>query len=246
MESILEVQHLKKSFGNKEVLKDISLDIKEKEVVTIIGSSGSGKSTLLRCLNLLEDPTDGKIIYRGQNVLKPGFDVNHYRTKIGMVFQSYNLFQNKNVLENCLVGPVKVLGEKKEEVRKRAIKNLEMVGMAAYIHALPRQLSGGQQQRVAIARSLTMEPEIMLFDEPTSALDPEMVDDVLEIMRKLTSGGLTMIIVTHEMEFARDVSDRIVFMDQGLVAESGPPDQIFENPQNERTQAFLERFLRER
>lgn len=163
-----------------------------------------------------------------------------------MVFQSYNLFQNKNVLENCLVGPVKVLGEKKEEVRKRAIKNLEMVGMAAYIHALPRQLSGGQQQRVAIARSLTMEPEIMLFDEPTSALDPEMVDDVLEIMRKLTSGGLTMIIVTHEMEFARDVSDRIVFMDQGLVAETGPPDQIFENPQNERTQAFLERFLRER
>lgn len=246
MESILEVQHLKKSFGNKEVLKDISLDIKEKEVVTIIGSSGSGKSTLLRCLNLLEDPTDGKIIYRGQNVLNPGFDVNHYRTKIGMVFQSYNLFQNKNVLENCLVGPVKVLGEKKEEVRKRAIKNLEMVGMAAYIHALPRQLSGGQQQRVAIARSLTMEPEIMLFDEPTSALDPEMVDDVLEIMRKLTSGGLTMIIVTHEMEFARDVSDRIVFMDQGLVAETGPPDQIFENPQNERTQAFLERFLRER
>ncbi|MDO5457054.1 MAG: amino acid ABC transporter ATP-binding protein [Atopococcus tabaci] len=246
MESMLKIQNLKKSFGNKEVLKDISLDIQEGEVVTIIGSSGSGKSTLLRCLNLLEEPTGGEILYKGKNVLASDFKRNHYRTKIGMVFQSYNLFQNKNVLENCLVGPVKVLGENKEEVQKRALINLEMVGMAAFIHALPRQLSGGQQQRVAIARSLTMQPEILLFDEPTSALDPEMVDDVLEIMRKLTSGGLTMAIVTHEMEFARDVSDRIVFMDQGLVAETGSPEQIFENPQNKRTQAFLERFLREK
>ena len=246
MESILEIQNLKKSFGNKEVLKDISLDIQEGEVVTVIGSSGSGKSTLLRCLNLLEDPTGGQILYKGKNILDPGFNRNHYRTKIGMVFQSYNLFQNKNVLENCLVGPVKVLGEKKEEVKKRALNNLEMVGMAAFIHALPRQLSGGQQQRVAIARSLTMQPEILLFDEPTSALDPEMVDEVLEIMRKLTSGGLTMVIVTHEMEFARDVSNRIIFMDQGLVAETGSPDQMFENPQNKRTQAFLQRFLREK
>lgn len=243
---MLKIQNLKKSFGNKEVLKDISLDIQEGEVVTIIGSSGSGKSTLLRCLNLLEEPTGGEILYKGKNVLASDFKRNHYRTKIGMVFQSYNLFQNKNVLENCLVGPVKVLGENKEEVQKRALINLEMVGMAAFIHALPRQLSGGQQQRVAIARSLTMQPEILLFDEPTSALDPEMVDDVLEIMRKLTSGGLTMAIVTHEMEFARDVSDRIVFMDQGLVAETGSPEQIFENPQNKRTQAFLERFLREK
>lgn len=246
MESMLKIQNLKKSFGNKEVLKDISLDIQEGEVVTIIGSSGSGKSTLLRCLNLLEEPTGGEILYKGKNILASDFKRNHYRTKIGMVFQSYNLFQNKNVLENCLVGPVKVLGENKEEVQKRALINLEMVGMAAFIHALPRQLSGGQQQRVAIARSLTMQPEILLFDEPTSALDPEMVDDVLEIMRKLTSGGLTMAIVTHEMEFARDVSDRIVFMDQGLVAETGSPEQIFENPQNKRTQAFLERFLREK
>ena len=216
MESILEVQHLKKSFGNKEVLKDISLDIKEKEVVTIIGSSGSGKSTLLRCLNLLEDPTDGKIIYRGQNVLKPGFDVNHYRTKIGMVFQSYNLFQNKNVLENCLVGPVKVLGEKKEEVRKRAIKNLEMVGMAAYIHALPRQLSGGQQQRVAIARAVVANPKLILADEPTGNLDSRNGEEVMGLLTELNREGTTIVMVTHSQHDA-GYADRIINLFDGKV-----------------------------
>lgn len=246
MTNIMEVRNLKKSFGNKEVLKNISLDISSGEVVTIIGSSGSGKSTFLRCLNLLEEPTAGEVIYKGDNVLADDYDANHYRTQVGMVFQSYNLFQNKDVLENCMIGPVKVLGQNKEDAHQRAIENLATVGMSAYINALPRQLSGGQQQRVAIARSLTMQPDILLFDEPTSALDPEMVDEVLDVMTRLAQGGLTMVIVTHEMEFARDVSDRVVFMDQGVIAEEGSPVDIFGHPKEKRTQLFLERYLRER
>lgn len=246
MQHILEVKNLRKDFGERTVLRDINLSIDEGEVVTIIGSSGSGKSTLLRCINLLEEPTAGQIIYDGKEVLSDHFNQNLYRTEVGMVFQSYNLFQNKTVLENCVVGPVKVLGQKRIEVEERAKENLQRVGMGEYINALPRQLSGGQQQRVAIARGLTMESKILLFDEPTSALDPEMVDEVLSVMKDLANEGLTMAIVTHEMEFARDVSDRVVFMDQGVVVEEGPPSVMFEKPKNERTQAFLQRYLRER
>lgn len=243
MSPIIDVKHLRKKFGNNEVLKDINFSVKEGEVVTIIGSSGSGKSTLLRCLNLLEDPTDGAIIYRGDNVMDDSYKSNLYRSRIGMVFQSFNLFNNMNVLDNCTVGPVKVLKKDKKETEELAKSFLEKVGMAAYINARPKQLSGGQQQRVAIARALTMEPDVMLFDEPTSALDPETVGEVLHVMRDLAQSGLTMIIVTHEMEFARDVSDRVVFMDQGVIAETGTPEEIFINPKEERTKAFLDRFL---
>ncbi len=243
MSPIIDVKHLRKKFGDNEVLKDINFSVKEGEVVTIIGSSGSGKSTLLRCLNLLEDPTDGAIIYRGDNVMDDSYKSNLYRSRIGMVFQSFNLFNNMNVLDNCTVGPVKVLKKDKKATEELAKSFLEKVGMAAYINARPKQLSGGQQQRVAIARALTMEPDVMLFDEPTSALDPETVGEVLHVMRDLAQSGLTMIIVTHEMEFARDVSDRVVFMDQGVIAETGTPEEIFINPKEERTKAFLDRFL---
>lgn len=243
MSEIIEVKHLQKKFGDNEVLKDIDFSVDEREVVTIIGSSGSGKSTLLRCLNLLEEPTDGEIIYRGDNVLDDSYKSNLYRSRIGMVFQSFNLFNNMNVLANCTVGPVKVLKKNPKETEKLAKSYLEKVGMGAYINARPKQLSGGQQQRVAIARALTMEPDVMLFDEPTSALDPETVGEVLMVMRDLAKSGLTMIIVTHEMEFARDVSDRIVFMDKGVIAETGTPEEIFINPKEERTKDFLERFL---
>lgn len=243
MNQIVQVKHLRKKFGDNEVLKDIHFGVEEGEVVTIIGSSGSGKSTLLRCINLLEEPTSGEIIYRNEDVLDSSYKANMYRSRIGMVFQSFNLFNNMDVLKNCTVGPIKVLKKDPQETEALAKELLESVGMGAYINARPNQLSGGQKQRVAIARALTMQPDVMLFDEPTSALDPETVGEVLLVMRQLAKSGLTMIIVTHEMEFARDVSDRVVFMDQGVIAETGTPEQIFINPKEERTKHFLSRFL---
>ncbi|MDD6004571.1 MAG: amino acid ABC transporter ATP-binding protein [Firmicutes bacterium] len=240
---LLEIKNLKKSFGNLEVLKGIDLNISKGEVVTIIGSSGSGKSTLLRCINLLEKPNDGAIYFGGKNILSKGMNINQYRSRITMVFQNFNLFDNLNVLDNCTIGQTKVLKISKEEARNRALHYLEKVGMAAFKDASSTTLSGGQKQRVAIARALCMNPEIILFDEPTSALDPEMVNDVLEVMKDLADEGLTMVIVTHEMQFAKDVSSRVVFMDKGVIAESGTPDEIFTNPKNERTRQFLSRFI---
>jgi len=243
MEKIIEVQHLSKTFGTHEVLKDIDFTVNKGEVVCIIGSSGSGKSTLLRCINLLEKPTGGKIIYKGKNILDDKHDVRAYRTKLGMVFQQFNLFNNHDVLSNCMVGQIKVLKRSKEEAKEVAMKYLKVVGMEQFINAKPKQLSGGQKQRVAIARALSMEPDVMLFDEPTSALDPEMVGEVLKVMKELTESGLTMLIVTHEMGFAKEVSDRVVFMDKGVIAEEGSPEQIFNNPTQERTREFLKRTL---
>lgn len=243
MDTIIEVKHLSKSFGSHEVLKDISFSVKKGEVVCIIGSSGSGKSTLLRCINLLEKPCGGEIIYNNTNILDNQHDIYAYRTKLGMVFQQFNLFNNHNVLNNCIVGQQKVLKRSREEAEKIAMKYLQVVGMDQFINAKPKQLSGGQKQRVAIARALSMEPDVMLFDEPTSALDPETVGEVLKVMKKLVEAGLTMIIVTHEMEFARDVADRIIFMDKGIIEEEGSPEQIFNNPEKERTKEFLKRTL---
>lgn len=244
MEKIIEINHLSKSFGNHKVLKDIDFSVNKGEVVCIIGSSGSGKSTLLRCVNLLEKPTGGKIIYNGENILDDKHDIYKYRTKLGMVFQQFNLFNNHNVLSNCVVGQIKVLGRSKEEAEKVAMKYLDIVGMSNYINAKPKQLSGGQKQRVAIARALSMEPDVILFDEPTSALDPEMVGEVLKVMKKLAESGLTMLVVTHEMEFAREVSHRVVFMNNGIIEEEGSPEEIFNNPKKERTREFLKRTLR--
>ncbi|MBM7662195.1 putative lysine transport system ATP-binding protein [Bacillus mesophilus] len=241
MENIIRIQHLSKSFGAHEVLKDIQFSVNKGEVVTIIGSSGSGKSTLLRCVNLLEKPSGGEIIYKGENILDDHHDVHAYRKNLGMVFQQFNLFNNHNVLQNCVVGQVKVLKRSKEEAERVALKYLKVVGMDQYVNAKPRQLSGGQKQRVAIARALSMEPDVMLFDEPTSALDPEMVGEVLKVMKELAQSGLTMLIVTHEMEFAKEVSDRIVFMEKGVIAEEGTPEQIFNNPKQQRTREFLKR-----
>lgn len=242
-QEVVTIKHLNKVFGTHEVLKDISFSVESGEVVTIIGSSGSGKSTLLRCVNLLEKPTSGEILYNRKNILDEDTNIYEYRTHLGMVFQQFNLFNNLNVLENCTVGPIKVLKKSKEEAEKIAKGFLEKVGMSAYLNARPRQLSGGQKQRVAIARALSMQPDVLLFDEPTSALDPEMVNEVLETMKSLAHTGLTMIIVTHEMEFARDVSDRVIFMDKGVIAEEGTAEQIFTNPQKERTKEFLMRVL---
>ena len=242
-QEVVTIKHLNKVFGTHEVLKDISFSVQSGEVVTIIGSSGSGKSTLLRCINLLEKPTSGEILYNGKNILDEDTNIYEYRTHLGMVFQQFNLFNNLNVLENCIVGPIKVLKKSKEEAEEIAKGFLEKVGMSAYLNARPRQLSGGQKQRVAIARALSMQPAVLLFDEPTSALDPEMVNEVLETMKSLAHTGLTMIIVTHEMEFARDVSDRVIFMDKGVIAEEGTAEQIFTNPQKERTKEFLMRVL---
>lgn len=242
-QEVVTIKHLNKVFGTHEVLKDISFSVESGEVVTIIGSSGSGKSTLLRCVNLLEKPTSGEILYNGKNILDEDTNIYEYRTHLGMVFQQFNLFNNLNVLENCTVGPIKVLKKSKEEAEEIAKGFLEKVGMSAYLNARPRQLSGGQKQRVAIARALSMQPAVLLFDEPTSALDPEMVNEVLETMKSLAHTGLTMIIVTHEMEFARDVSDRVIFMDKGVIAEEGTAEQIFTNPQKERTKEFLMRVL---
>lgn len=243
-EKILEIRHLSKAFGSNLVLKDIDFSVSAGDVTCIIGASGSGKSTLLRCLNILETPTTGEILYHGTNIVGGKVNAPAYRAKVGMVFQSFNLFNNMNVLENCMIGQVKVLKKNKEEAKKNAMQYLEKVGMAPYINAKPRQLSGGQKQRVAIARALAMEPELLLFDEPTSALDPQMVGEVLEVMRNLAKEGLTMIIVTHEMAFARDVSSHVVFMAGGVIAEEGTPQEIFENPQNQLTREFLGRFMR--
>ena len=240
---ILEIRHLSKTFGTNPVLKDIDFSVSSGDVTCIIGASGSGKSTLLRCLNLLETPTTGEIMYHGTNSADKKVNAPQYRSKVGMVFQSFNLFNNMTVLENCIIGQVKVLKKNKTDAHKNAMYYLEKVGMAPYINAKPRQLSGGQKQRVAIARALAMEPEVLLFDEPTSALDPQMVGEVLEVMRKLAGEGLTMIIVTHEMAFARDVSSHVAFMAGGVIVEEGEPSLIFGAPKQLQTQEFLSRFM---
>ncbi|MEK4229573.1 amino acid ABC transporter ATP-binding protein [Solibacillus sp. FSL H8-0538] len=244
MENIIEIQHLSKSFGSHEVLRDVNFNVRKGEVVCLIGSSGSGKSTLLRCINLLERPSGGQIIYKGKNILDDKHDIEHYRTHLGMVFQQFNLFNNLNVLGNCIVGQQKVLKRSKAEATETATKFLKVVGMESFVNAKPRQLSGGQKQRVAIARALAMDPDVMLFDEPTSALDPEMVGEVLKVMRMLADQGNTMLIVTHEMEFAKEVADRVVFMDKGVIVEEGHPSEVLANPKHERTQAFLKRTLK--
>ena len=242
MNTILEIKHLGKSFGTHEVLKDIDFKVSKGDVISIIGASGSGKSTLLRCVNLLETPSSGEIWYQGKNVLDRSVKAPEYRSHVGMVFQSFNLFNNMTVLENCMVGQIKVLKRSKEEAKKVALEYLQKVGMTPYINAKPRQISGGQKQRVAIARALAMGPEILLFDEPTSALDPEMVGEVLSVMQQLAHEGMTMLVVTHEMAFARDVSNRVVYMNQGVICEQGSPEEIFGNPQKQETKDFLARF----
>lgn len=241
---IIEIRHLGKNFGDHEVLKDIDFDVYKGDVTCIIGSSGSGKSTLLRCINLFETPTSGEIYYHGEDITKTK-SAPKYREKVTMVFQSFNLFNNMSVLSNCTIGPRKVLKMKKADANEVAMKYLELVGMSAYVNAKPKQLSGGQKQRVAIARALAMNPEVILFDEPTSALDPEMVGEVLEVMKDLAESGLTMLVVTHEMAFARDVANKVVFMDGGVIVEQGSPDEIFTAPKEERTKSFLSRMLQE-
>ena len=238
----LQINHLSKAFGSHVVLRDIDFTVEQGDVISIIGASGSGKSTLLRCLNLLETPTSGEILYHGANVADKATSAPEYRSHVGMVFQGFNLFNNMNVLENCMVGQIKVLHRSKEEAKATAMKYLEKVGMAPYINARPRHLSGGQKQRVAIARALAMNPEILLFDEPTSALDPEMVGEVLSVMQQLAQEGMTMLVVTHEMAFARDVSSRVVFMADGVICEQGSPAEVFGNPQKQQTRDFLSRF----
>ena len=242
-ETILTISHLRKDFGSNQVLKDVDFQVEKGDVTCIIGASGSGKSTLLRCINLLETPTSGEILFHGQSILTGKVDRCAYRAKVGMVFQSFNLFNNMTVLENCMVGQTMVLKKGKEEARQAAMLYLERVGMAPYINAKPRQISGGQKQRVAIARALAMDPEILLFDEPTSALDPEMVGEVLQVIKSLVKTGMTTVIVTHEMGFAKEVSDRVFFMDGGIIAEKGSPDQVFNHPSNPRTKEFLSKVL---
>lgn len=242
-ESIIEVKDLSKSFGDHEVLRKIDFEVKKGEVICILGSSGSGKSTLLRCVNKLETQTSGQVLYHGKEIRNVQKEINEFRSRVGMVFQSFNLFNNMTVLENCMEGTRKVLHVSKEEAFDRAIKHLKEVGMAPYINARPEQLSGGQKQRVAIARGLCMNPEVLLFDEPTSALDPEMVGEVLNVMKELASSGLTMLIVTHEMDFAKNVSSRVLFMDKGYVVEDAPPEEFFTNPKNDRSREFLSRFV---
>ena len=241
-EPILQINHLSKTFGSHEVLRDIDFSVNPGDVTSIIGASGSGKSTLLRCINLLETPSSGEILYHGKNIDHIKGGASAYRSHVGMVFQSFNLFNNMSALKNCMIGQTKVLKKSKAEAKASALHYLEKVGMAPYINAKPSQLSGGQKQRVAIARALAMEPEVLLFDEPTSALDPQMVGEVLEVMRTLAKDGLTMIIVTHEMAFARDVAKHVIFMGNGVIVEEGTSQQIFEDPQNEMTKEFLSRF----
>lgn len=240
MNKILKINNLKKIYGNRTVLENINLDVEEKEVISIIGSSGSGKSTLLRCINLLEIPTQGEIKFHDENVLTGNIKKEKYCQKVGMVFQNFNLFNNLTVLENCILGPTKILGIEKEQAKEQALNYLEKVGMKKYINARPKHLSGGQKQRVAIARALCMKPEILLFDEPTSALDPEMVNEVLKTINELAKDGMTMLIVTHEMEFAKNVSTRVIFLEKGHILEDGTPEQIFNNPKNERTKEFIQ------
>ncbi len=242
-ENVIELVHLQKQFGENLVLRDINLGVKKGETVSVIGSSGSGKSTMLRCINLLETATGGEILFHGENVVTGDIKLSQYRAKVGMVFQSFNLFNNMTALENCVVGQVSVLKRNKDEAKDIAMKYLEKVGMTPFINAKPRQLSGGQKQRVAIARALAMEPEVLLFDEPTSALDPEMVGEVLNVMKSLADDGMTMIVVTHEMAFARDVSDRVIYMNNGYICEEGTPSEVFGNPQKQETRDFLSRFL---
>lgn len=242
-DKVIELIGLEKQFGENSVLKGINLSVEKGDVLSIIGASGSGKSTMLRCVNLLETPTKGQILYHGDDITAGALSLSKYRAKVGMVFQSFNLFNNMTALENCITGQVSVLKRGRREAKEIAMKYLEKVGMAPYIEAKPAQLSGGQKQRVAIARALAMEPEVLLFDEPTSALDPQMVGEVLEVMRSLAKEGLTMIVVTHEMAFARDVSTHVVYMADGVICEEGAPKDIFENPQNPRTREFLSRFL---
>lgn len=243
MENIVEIKNLTKSFGDNHVLKGINLEVKPGEVICIIGTSGSGKSTLLRCCNLLEYPNSGEIYFFNQNIVDRKTNLNKLRTKIGMVFQSFNLFNNKNVLDNCTLGPIKILKRNRKEAEKEALEILDSVGMKAFAEANVNTLSGGQKQRVAIARTLCMKPEVILFDEPTSALDPEMVGEVLEVMKRLAKEGMTMLVVTHEMGFAKEVASRVIFMDQGVICEEGTPEKLFNNPQNPRTKEFLRRVL---
>ena len=242
MDAIIQIEHLKKHFGDLQVLNDVDFHIERGKVITIIGSSGSGKSTLLRCINLLEMPDSGRILYEGKDILNDQINVNEYRSKVGMVFQNFNLFNNKNVIDNCMLGQIKVLKRSEKEARQEALKQLEAVGMKDFTQAEVATLSGGQKQRVAIARALCMNPEVLLFDEPTSALDPEMVGDVLDVMKQLANEGLTMAVVTHEMQFAAEVSDEVYFMDKGVIAEYGTPDEIFNHPKQERTKQFLSRY----
>ena len=241
--TVLELRHLEKSFGENVVLRDINLTVNKGEVISVIGSSGSGKSTMLRCINLLEEPTGGEILYLGNNIQGKEFNLGDYRTKVGMVFQQFNLFGNMTALDNCVKPQMIVLKRTREEAEKIAREYIEKVGMSDYVNAKPHQLSGGQKQRIAIARTLSMNPEVILFDEPTSALDPEMVGEVLEVMKRMAKAGFTMIVVTHEMGFAREVSDRVIFMDGGIVLEEGTPDEIFNNPKEERTKEFLSKIL---
>ena len=241
--TVLELRHLEKKFGDNVVLRDINLSVEKGEVISVIGSSGSGKSTMLRCINLLEEPTGGEILYLGNNIQDKEFDLGDYRTKVGMVFQQFNLFGNMTALDNCVKPQMIVLKRTREEAEKIAREYIEKVGMSEYINAKPHQLSGGQKQRIAIARTLSMNPEVILFDEPTSALDPEMVGEVLEVMKRMAKAGFTMIVVTHEMGFAREVSNRVIFMDGGVVLEEGTPDEIFNNPKEARTKEFLSKIL---
>ena len=243
MDEILRLEHLEKTFGTHQVLRDISFSVNKGDVISIIGSSGSGKSTMLRCVNLLEEPTGGKIIFEGKDISGKELNLSQYRARVGMVFQQFNLFNNMNALENCVCPQLTVLHRKREEAEKIARDYLERVGMSAYCNARPAQLSGGQKQRVAIARTLSMNPDIILFDEPTSALDPEMVGEVLDVMQRLAKEGFTMLVVTHEMAFARDVSSRVIFMDGGVILEDAAPEEIFNNHRQPRTREFLSRYL---
>ena len=241
--AVIKLSHLEKSFGENKVLKDIDLEVRRGEVISVIGSSGSGKSTMLRCINLLETPTGGEIIYEGVNIQDKSVKLTDYRAKVAMVFQQFNLFNNMTALDNCVKPQMIVLKRTKEEATKIALEFIDKVGMSAYVNAKPSQLSGGQKQRIAIARALSMNPDVILFDEPTSALDPEMVGEVLEVMQDLAKSGYTMIVVTHEMGFVREVSDRVIFMDGGYIVEEGSPEEIFKNTKQERTKQFLSKVL---